>query len=233
MNKSRRMFAILAEQLAASGIGVLSVDLFGTGDSQGEFNDARWDTWLSDIDCAIAFLRRRSAQRIAVLGLRAGALLALEFQRREPSCFSAILLWQPVLNGATYMNQFLRLKVAADRLENHPQATTTSMLRTLLAEGQTLEIGGYALHPALFESLSLCNVEAPDNPLTIPIHWFDVSSQEPGLAPSASTRTMHAWREAGANVVFHPVPGQSFWDAQETTVIPALCNQTVSVLRSL
>lgn len=88
MNKSRRMFAILAEQLAASGIGVLSVDLFGTGDSQGEFNDARWDTWLSDIDCAIAFLRQRSAQRIAVLGLRAGALLALDFQRREPSCFA-------------------------------------------------------------------------------------------------------------------------------------------------
>ncbi len=233
MNKSRRMFAMLAEQLAASGIGVLSIDLFGTGDSQGDFNDARWATWLSDIDCAMAFLRQRSAQRIAVLGLRAGALLALEFQRREPSCFRAILLWQPVLNGATYMNQFLRLRVAADRLENRPQATTTSMLRTLLAEGQTLEIGGYELHPALFESLSLCNVEAPDNAVTIPIHWFDVSSQEPGLAPSASTRIMQAWREAGADVMFHSVPGQSFWDAQETTTVPALCDQTVSVLRSL
>src|SRR3546814_14337350 len=42
MNRSRRMAALQARALAALGIDVLLLDLFGTGDSAGDFRDARW-----------------------------------------------------------------------------------------------------------------------------------------------------------------------------------------------
>ena len=41
MNKCRPMLALTARQLAARGVQVLAVDLHGTGDSSGEFRDAR------------------------------------------------------------------------------------------------------------------------------------------------------------------------------------------------
>ncbi|MGL5987461.1 MAG: CocE/NonD family hydrolase, partial [Burkholderiales bacterium] len=56
MNKSRRMAAEMARQMARSGFAVLQLDLAGCGDSDGDFADASWDAWLEDIDRAAAWL---------------------------------------------------------------------------------------------------------------------------------------------------------------------------------
>ena len=45
MNKSRRLVALQARRLAAAGFGVLVPDLYGTGDSAGDFAEARWSIW--------------------------------------------------------------------------------------------------------------------------------------------------------------------------------------------
>ena len=50
MNKARRQAAIQARALASDGFSVLVPDLFGTGDSDGELRDARWETWLDDLE---------------------------------------------------------------------------------------------------------------------------------------------------------------------------------------
>ena len=42
MNKARRMAALQSRRLAAAGYAVLQIDLFGCGDSSGDFADARW-----------------------------------------------------------------------------------------------------------------------------------------------------------------------------------------------
>ena len=49
MNKSRRMAALQARAFAEMGFGVLQIDLFGCGDSSGDFSDARWDIWKQDL----------------------------------------------------------------------------------------------------------------------------------------------------------------------------------------
>ena len=54
MNKSRRMFALLAERLATLGVGTALIDLYGTGDSEGDFGDARYDVWLDDMTAMVA-----------------------------------------------------------------------------------------------------------------------------------------------------------------------------------
>ena len=81
MNKSRRMAALQARAFAAMGFGVLQIDLFGCGDSSGDFSDARWDIWKQDIAGARAWLAERVSAPISLWGLRLGALLALDFAR--------------------------------------------------------------------------------------------------------------------------------------------------------
>src|SRR5579862_8212418 len=45
MFASRNVIAALARELASVGVGVLTVDLYGCGDSWGDFSDARWEIW--------------------------------------------------------------------------------------------------------------------------------------------------------------------------------------------
>src|SRR3546814_14690353 len=63
MNRSRRMAALQARALAALGIDVLLLDLFGTGDSAGDFRDARWEIWREDAMAAVAWLGARCGGR--------------------------------------------------------------------------------------------------------------------------------------------------------------------------
>ena len=49
MNKSRRMAALQARALAKAGYAVLQIDLFGCGDSSGDFGDASWQDWVGDV----------------------------------------------------------------------------------------------------------------------------------------------------------------------------------------
>ncbi len=116
MNKSRRMAAMQARTFAAMGFGVLQIDLFGCGDSSGEFSDARWDIWKQDVSFARNWLENRISAPVSLWGLRLGALLALDFARSQAETIDRIILWQPVINGESFLNQFLRLRMANEML---------------------------------------------------------------------------------------------------------------------
>src|SRR3954447_18891885 len=103
MNKSRRMAAVQARAFAEAGFGVLQIDLYGCGDSDGEFSDARWDIWKQDLAVARTWLTERVAAPISLWGLRLGALLALDFARGTSIKIAQILLWQPVLSGDSFL----------------------------------------------------------------------------------------------------------------------------------
>ena len=147
MNKSRRMAAMQARAFAAMGFGVLQIDLFGCGDSSGEFRDARWDIWKHDLSVAKRWIENRASSPVSLWGLRLGALLALDFAKSSGDSFDQIILWQPVINGELFLNQFLRLRMAKEMLADAGMGKTSgkNMMRNRLANGETLEIAGYEL----------------------------------------------------------------------------------------
>ena len=81
LNRTRRMACLQARRFAALGFAVLQIDLFGCGDSCGDFNAARWDLWKRDLATAHHWLAERSSSAgpIYLWGLRLGGLLALDF----------------------------------------------------------------------------------------------------------------------------------------------------------
>src|SRR2546426_10091814 len=52
MNRCRSMITLQAKAFSLLGIGTLVLDLHGTGDSEGNYVDARWEIWLEDIRAA-------------------------------------------------------------------------------------------------------------------------------------------------------------------------------------
>jgi hypothetical protein len=81
MNKSRRTAALQSRMFAASGFAVLQIDLFGCGDSSGEFNEARWEIWKED--AALAFLTQFLRLQVASMMIAEGAAPANTRELRE------------------------------------------------------------------------------------------------------------------------------------------------------
>lgn len=229
MNKSRRMFTLLAQQLATYGVGTLIFDLYGTGDSAGDFGDARWDVWCRDVVQAVETVRERGAQEVHVLGLRMGALLALEVQRQGMATFDSVTLWSPMLNGSALMTQFLRLRLAASLMADGGHKETTKSLRERLASGEALEVAGYELAPELWADIEKLRLEPMLGSDAPPVQWLELVSGEGRAFPLGGQRVVEAWRAAGAKVHTKTVVGEPFWALQEITVAPGLLAKTVEL----
>jgi exosortase A-associated hydrolase 2 len=227
MNKSRRMAALQARAFAARGYNVLQIDLFGCGDSSGEFGAARWKVWNEDVALAVDWLARHTDAPMHLWGLRLGALLALDHLRQASQEFAGLLLWQPVTSGAQLLKQFLRLRLASEMLSGAEPGNATEQLRAQLAAGRPLEIAGYELAPDLalaIERLDLAAL-APKN---VPAQWFEVNAD--GKPSPALTRACGAWRAAGAEVDLHPIRGEPFWSAVEISECRELIDATCHAL---
>jgi exosortase A-associated hydrolase 2 len=226
MNRSRRMAALAARALAASGVGVLQLDLHGCGDSSGEFADARWDGWKDDIARAAAWLRTRLGCEPGLLGLRLGGLLALDYARTATHPVDRLLLWQPVTKGTAFLTQFLRLRLASELLNDDGAQGGTEALRAALRAGETLEIAGYALAPGL--ALAIDALDAATLAPGCPVQWFEVVAAPERPLPPAASRLVAQWREQGADVEVQLVCGQPFWATPEITECRELVDATVA-----
>ena len=227
MNKSRRMAALQARALAETGYSVLQVDLYGCGDSSGDFKDARWETWKDDLKLSLAWLKTQQDQPVTLLGLRLGALLALDFAADADCAIDRILLWQPVHSGETYLAQFLRLRLANAMISGREKVGLQDLKRELSSNG-TLEVAGYELAHELAESigrLKLGELGRTD----IPHHWFETMPDASLALPPASARILDAWGIRGITAHVHKVQGESFWSTQEITDCPDLITSTTRV----
>lgn len=95
----------LAERLAAAGMPALRFDYPGTGDSTGAEDDPGLvDAWLDSIGCAVRYLRERTGvERVALVGLRLGALLAAFAAERGG--VDALVMLAPPATGRRYIRE--------------------------------------------------------------------------------------------------------------------------------
>ena len=242
LNKTRRMTTLQARALAGAGFAVLQVDLLGCGDSSGDFGDAEWDAWLSDLVLARTWLQAQmpAGQPVPLWlwGVRAGCLLAADLARTlVEACH--LLLWQPsFLTGSQQLQQFLRLRLAADLLAQAGPGSKGAMraLQDQVAAGQTLDIAGYGLAPGLANGLAgsaLTPPPAPQGPASRLV-WLEVASvaREAEQPTPAAARTLQAWRQAGWQVWADSVQGPAFWQTVEAEEAPALLAATLAAMEA-
>src|ERR1700712_938246 len=102
-SRAHRIYRLLATHLERAGYTALRFNYSGTGDSLGDSTAATVDAWIADISAAAERLQAASgATRIAVVGLRLGATLAMLASARGLK-IRHLLLWDPVVEGAVYL----------------------------------------------------------------------------------------------------------------------------------
>jgi exosortase A-associated hydrolase 2 len=231
MNKSRRMAALQARALAASGWFVLQPDLFGCGDSDGDFGDADWQRWLADVDEARDWLRAHTGYEPVLWGLRAGCLLACATASRA-STRAELVLWQPVISGRQHLTHWLRLGVASRLLgASNADRSGTQELHARFARGETVQIAGYPTTGAMIAGLEKAELAPPATPSRIA--WFEVAGSDDATLTPASRARIDAWRAQGHDACGHAVRGLPFWQTQEIAEVPALVAATTAVMSEL
>jgi exosortase A-associated hydrolase 2 len=227
MNKARRMAALQARAFAREGFSVLQVDLYGCGDSSGDFADARWEIWRDDLALAADWLAEHAARPVHLWGLRLGATLAIEARREAADRYASAVLWQPVTNGEAHMNQFLRLALAGDMIRAAENAPPSGSLRKRLAEGHTVEVAGYRIAPELVRAIDQRRLDPGFAPPGT-VHWLDVKRGS-GDIPAAARRTLEAWRGAGLPATYAGIEGDPFWSSFDIIEVPELVSATTAL----
>jgi uncharacterized protein len=222
------MAAVQARALAEAGWTALQIDLFGCGDSAGDFGDATWAHWVADVTAAASWLRMESGSPPVLFGLRTGCLLAAEVARVSDPV-PHLAFWQPVISGREYLQQFLRQRVVGQLIGGATEGRIgTKELRDQLLRGESVEVAGYSLSPQLALGLDGAGLELPAS--EAPIAWFEISGDAgAGLSPAA-TRRIEILRAAGHRVHSESVNGLPFWQTQEIAECLELVEKTITAV---
>jgi exosortase A-associated hydrolase 2 len=150
-----RVFVSFARELAARGYHVLRFDFAGHGDSEGNFEDTSVASQLSDIDSAVRALSDELGQggTVGLLGLRLGAALAASYAEQHAS-IDTLILWDPVVNGAQYMQELLLSNLATQSAVYGEIRQTREELSAQMQSGGIVNIEGYELGRTLFNEVN-------------------------------------------------------------------------------
>lgn len=183
------IFVKLARALAATGIASVRFDFYGSGESDGSFEEMTVASELADAEVIWSYLRGQSwadASRMGVLGLSLGGAIAAQLAAHHAKELARLVLWAPAGNfGELILQGF----------ESAPPSNSAGPY-----ENDGLEIGRALLEEAaqleLFEG-----VEAYRGPVLL------VHGDEDQSVPLDVSRVYQA--RYGEQAVLHVVPGGS------------------------
>ena len=153
-----RSLRALAEALAGSGWHALRFDYDGTGDSAGAADDPeRVAAWRASLRQAVQAMRDAGMQRIALVGVRLGATLAL--LDAAALGIDAVVACAPVVSGKRWLKE-LRMLGTSDP-----------------AEPETLTYSGLVIDPAT--AAGLAGIDLVKNPPCLVPRTLLVTRPEP------------------------------------------------------
>lgn len=160
-NRTHWTLRLLARHLARKGVHVMRMDYQGTGDSAGFIKEIDGlTTWRENVATGIDQLKfMANVPSVMVVGLRLGGTLAANVATRRADV-NSVVLWEPVLDGTTYLNQLrqmharmldlwvCRMKTPND--DQHEEILGSLYQRSFLQELEALRLNlGQIIQPQL------------------------------------------------------------------------------------
>jgi exosortase A-associated hydrolase 2 len=208
--RSHRAYRQLAIHLSNAGFPVLRFDFYGCGDSGGERGEGQITQWLDDISAAVAEIRGRcNSDRICLLGLRFGGTLAMLAGARQGDVES-VVLWNPVVSGKKYIQEFSALPLQRKR----QQALPSAMLSSKGGE-QFTEIGGFPFANAFLSDLHGLDLLGVEKPPANNILLID-SNQKASYQELRQRLSL-----LSPQVQYQHLPSLEVWSNTGTALVPA------------
>jgi pimeloyl-ACP methyl ester carboxylesterase len=144
--RAHRSLRELAARLSDAGFPALRFDYRASGDSAGEPEEARLESWAQDVSTAVEEMRESTGEgRVALVGLRLGGAVAALGARLVGGA-AALVLWEPVADGAAYLAELHRAH--AEWVRDHAPGARVApdeVLGFALPAGLAADIAGLRL----------------------------------------------------------------------------------------
>jgi alpha/beta superfamily hydrolase len=152
---SHRVFVTFARELAERGLAVIRFDFRGEGDSGRDFLASDLDTRVADVHAAIDVLREAvpAVTGLTLVGLRFGGSVAAVCASGRTDV-ERLVIWDPVPDGAAYMQAVLRTNIAAQMALHRKVITDREAMVATLEAGGAVNIEGYDLGLGLYRAAS-------------------------------------------------------------------------------
>lgn len=214
LNLCRAVVAKQAQDFAKNNAACFIMDYLGTGDSEGEFEQANCDIWLENILSVGEWLQQQGVKHIILWGVRFGALFILSHQKKLHEAMPIIkqILWKPVTNGKLFAGQFIRIKQASSMMSGSEKVNW----RNHILAGNNTEVAGYLMTETMLKSMELLQM-APDFYPLSKLHWFELAAKE--ITP-LTKRLSANWSEDSAEI--HCLECAPFWQVPEIFSLPQL-----------
>jgi alpha-beta hydrolase superfamily lysophospholipase len=167
---SYRTSRILAERLASLGFDAVRLDYDGTGDSFGSCTDSdRVGAWRESIRLAIGEGQRLAGSKpVALVGLRAGALLALQAVSGN-AAVERLVLWNPFPSGRAYVRELKAISRLSER-DDAADEGEADAAEVVNAEGHTFtrqtldELARWTVHDVAAGPSDVLVIDRDDRP---------------------------------------------------------------------
>lgn len=228
LNFSRAVLAKQCQLLAGHGVPSFIMDYYGSGDSEGEFEQANAQDWLNDVIEVGKWLVARGFKRIILLGVRVGALLLGANQERLHKALPVIahILWKPLTSGKLFVSQFIRIKQANQMMAQSTEKSGEKVnWRNEILAGNDTEIAGYLVSKNFIEQLEALSF-SPSMTWQAPTYWLELASAD--ITPATKRFTEHA-----ENVEVHTLATPAFWQVPEIFELPALAELGLAIVNKV
>lgn len=204
---AHRVIVSFARRLARAGYTVLRFDYMGYGDSIGVVEDMDITTALSDIKIAIDTIKEKapSSKKVNLLGLRMGATLA-SLTADEMDHVGRLVLWEPVVNGSRYMQEYLRSNLATQLAVDGGVTKNRDALVEDMKKGEHVNIEGYDLTYVLYKQCEAIDLSAKKMKFEGKVLLVQIGKNE-----KAVRRDLNKLSEAYQNVELKSVVEEPFW----------------------
>jgi len=158
---AHRSIREFADAAATAGFPALRFDYSGTGDSADIDEQAdQIEAWVANILAGIAELKARcGVQRVCVLGIRVGGLLALTAAQRTG--IDSLVLVAPVINGKRYLKELKTTRMAALMGGGDRGPPEDTAAQRAPADAGSIEVSGFPMSAATLTSLGQMDFNAP------------------------------------------------------------------------
>jgi exosortase A-associated hydrolase 2 len=225
---SQRVMVECARALCRDGLMVLRFDYRGCGDSSGNFKEFVPSDWMDDISNASKLLSERAGKgECGVLGLRLGANLAVR-STIDGLSPGFLILWEPVVEGNSYIEHELRRKGLREMVTSGKGRASRQASSDMLASGESVDLDGYELTPALFKSIKELSLGDDLPSISKPLFIANITHSDEPSAGMAPIRDLLQTPDQ----VFEVTKEQPFWNRIGLIKCPELLEKTRTWIRS-